>query len=172
MSDKPLVNRVAQSKLITLDLEKYYPETPFYALDLKDYLFKELILREKDFRDAMASFDTSVVTGQVVGVFCSTDAIIPTWAYMLAAVTLAPHAVDIIYGNEEDFLKLHFKEVANTQLKPIIKEDGMYVLKGCSKKEVPISAYVEVSKLLQPLAKSIMFGEPCSTVPIYKKPRK
>ena len=168
--EKPLVNRVAQSGLITLKLEEYLPEAEIARFDLKDYLFKELLLKEKDFRAAIKTHDWSQYEGKVLLVYCSSDAIIPIWAFMLVASYAAPLAADVFQGTEEEYYR-HFLTRRLAQLAPEQYADQRIVIKGCSDRPVPLAAYVELTRLLRPYARSIMFGEPCSTVPIYKKPR-
>ncbi len=169
-STPPLVNRVANSRLLTLKLEDHYPTTPFASFDLTDYLFMELILKEKDFREAVKAHDFSQYRDKTLLVFCSTDAIIPAWAYMLVAAAASPFAADIYQGTETDYLRDHFRQ-AVAALDPEDFRDQRVVVKGCGDKEVPASAYLEVTAKLTPVVKSIMFGEPCSTVPVYKQPR-
>ena len=165
-----LVNRVAASGLITLKLEDYHPTAAFAHFDLKDYLFMELILKEKDFRTAIKEHDFSQYQGKILLAYCSADAIIPNWAYMLVAAAASPFAADIYQGTEEDYLRQHYRQVI-TALNPDDYADKRLVIKGCGDKAVPASAYLDVTRHLRPVAKSIMFGEPCSTVPVYKKPR-
>lgn len=163
-----LVNRVAASGLITVKLEEYWPTTTLATFDLKDYLFMELILKEKDFRAVLKAHDFSQYQDKVLLVFCSADAIIPAWAYMLVAQAAAPFAADIYQGTEADYLREHFrKAVAALDLAAFT--DQRVVIKGCGEKDVPASAYLDVTARLQPVVKSLMFGEPCSTVPVYKK---
>lgn len=169
MSEQVLVNRVANSRLITLDLETFYPEGEVVPFDLKNYLFMELILKEKDFREALAALDWSEYAGKNLAVFCSTDAIIPMWAYMLVATYAAPHARDISLCAPENFVENYFLKKINS-LNINDYSDERVIVKGCSDKPVPPSAYLEITRRLQPVAKSIMFGEPCSTVPVYKRP--
>jgi len=167
MSDV-IVNKVAQSGLITLDLENYLPHGEVVTFDLKDHLFMGLILKEKDFREALKNIDWTVYQDKYVAVFCSVDAIIPVWAYMLAANYLQPVAKDVFVGTESEMKKhLFLKTLASINTEEF--RDQRIVVKGCG--EVPIDnyAYAEITKLLTPVAKSIMYGEPCSTVPIYKK---
>ena len=169
--DKPLVNRVASSGLITLNLEDYFPKGETVFFDLKNYLFMELILKEKDFRQALKEQDWTRYEGQNVLIFCSADAIIPLWAYMLVIAYLEPVATSVCQGNEEEFIKLSYQqtlaEIDFTQY-----EGKRIVIKGCSNKPVPPFAYAELTRLLRPHAQSIMFGEACSTVPVFKRPRK
>lgn len=163
-----LVNRVANSGLVTIDLEKFYPEGEVVAFDLKGYLFMELILKENDFREGLKNHDWTQYAGKNVAVFCSADAIIPMWAYMLVATYAAPYANDIFQGTPEQFVEIAFiKKIAGMDLSEYAGK--RLVIKGCSDKPVPPSAYLEITRRLQPLALSIMFGEPCSTVPVFKK---
>lgn len=170
MTDKPLVNRVAASGLITIKLEEYYPTADFATFDLKDYLFMELILKEKDFRAALKEHDWSQYEGKILLVYCSADAIIPVWAYMLVAANAGGIANEVFQGTQESYLQQHFqREVDGLNAEDYA--DKRLVIKGCSEKPVPASAYLAVTAKLKPVAKSIMYGEPCSTVPVYKKPR-
>lgn len=170
-TNPPLVNKVANSGLITLKLEEFWPSVELAELDIKDYLFKELLLKEKDFREAMKAQDWSQYEGKVLLVHCSTDAIIPMWAYMLIASHAAPYAADIFQGRSEDYYRTYFTQQLNG-LDIEQYQDQRVILKGCTDgKAIPPQAYLELTKRLRPVAKSIMFGEPCSTVPIYKKPR-
>jgi len=168
--EKPLVNRVASSGLITINLEDFFPKAEVVSFDLKQYLFMELILKEKDFREALQQHDWAQYEGKVLLVFCSADAIIPLWAYMLVAASAAPFAADIFQGDAETYYKTAFAK-ALAALDPADYAQKRLVIKGCSDKPVPAAAYVEITRLLQPVAQSIMFGEPCSTVPIFKRPR-
>lgn len=167
MSDE-IINKVAASGLITLDLEEYYPKDEIVVFDLKPHLFMGMILKEKDFRTAMQQLDWTVYGDKVVAVTCSAEAIIPMWAYMLVATYLQPVAKDIIFGNEQTARQQLF--VRNIEAIPADQYiDQRVVVKGCG--DVPIGefAYLEITKKLRPVAKSIMYGEPCSTVPIFKK---
>lgn len=165
-----LVNRVAQSGLVTIDLEQYYPEGEIVPFDLKNYLFMELILKEKDFRESLSQHDWSQYTGKNLAVFCSADAIIPMWAYMLVATYAAPYAADVIQTTPDQLPEAIFwKKLA--AVNPADYDGKRLVIKGCSDRPVPASAYLEITRKLQPVAQSIMFGEPCSTVPVYKKPK-
>lgn len=168
--EKPLVNRVAESGLITINLENFLPTTEIIHFDIKDYLFMELILKEKDFREALKLYDWSKLEGKSLLVYCSTDAIIPTWAYMLVAAQATPFVESIYYGNEESYSTNHIlRELDKIDFSQY--DQQRIVIKGCSDKPVPVSAYVELTQRLQPFAQSIMYGEPCSTVPIFKRPR-
>jgi hypothetical protein len=165
-----IINKVSQSALLTLNLEDFYPQGEIVIFDLKNYLFMELILKEKEFREALKNLDWSVYQNKNVGITCTADAIIPLWAYMLATTYLQPFAKEVIFGNEETVFNVIF-------LKNLWKIDASeyegkrVVVKGCGDKKIPESAYVEISKMLRPVAKSIMYGEPCSTVPIFKAPK-
>ena len=166
---QPMVNKVAASGLITLKLEEYWPQQPLVTFDLKDYLFMELILKEKDFRAAVKEHDFSQYQDKVLLVYCSADAIIPAWAYMLVAAAAAPYASDIYQGTESEYLRDHYRQVVQS----LNAEDytgQRVVVKGCGDRDVPPAAYLEITAKLRPVARSIMFGEPCSTVPVYKQP--
>lgn len=168
--DKPLVNRVAQSSLQTINLEDYFPNGEIESFDLKDYLYMELILKEKDFREALKNHDWEQYKGKNLAVFCSTDAIIPVWAWMLVATQAEPVCNQVFMGSPDSFIsQSYINALSSIDLEPY--RDQRVVVKGCSDKPVPPSAYLELTKRLRPYAKSIMYGEPCSTVPIYKKPR-
>lgn len=164
-----IVNKVAESGLITIDLEEYSPKDESSVFDLKDYLFMGLILKEKDYRAALKELDWEQFRDKNVCITCSADAVIPVWAYMLAATYLQPVAKDVIFGNE-DFLHrtLFLKNLA--AINPEEFNGKRVVIKGCGDKNISETAYVEITKLLRPVVKSIMYGEPCSTVPIYKAP--
>jgi len=167
MSD-PIVNKVAESGLVTIDLEDFYPREDTAVFDLKGFLFMEMILKEKDFRDKLKDHDWQRYRDKYVAVYCSTDAIIPMWAYMLAVSYLQPVAKDIVMGDEQELHRhLFLKNLSNINKNEFV--DKRVVIKGCG--EVPIGdfAYAEITKLLLPLVKSIMYGEACSTVPVYKK---
>jgi hypothetical protein len=166
--ESALVNRVANSSLVTIDLEEMHPKGEIVPFDLKGYLFMELILKEKDFREALLALDWEQYRGKNLAVFCSADAIIPLWAYMLVATHAAPYVNDISLCEPAEFAEQAFlKKLATFDLQPY--EGKRIVVKGCSDKPVPASAYLEITRKLQPIALSIMFGEPCSTVPVYKK---
>ncbi|MEM6725863.1 MAG: DUF2480 family protein [Bacteroidota bacterium] len=171
MSEQPLVNRVAASGLITFNLEDLFPAKEIAVFDLKDYLFMELILKEKDFRAALKEHDWTQYTDKHLTVTCSTDAIIPVWAYMLVSVYAEAHALSVSKGTKETFIEQHYHEVLK-QVNPEDYLDKRVVIKGCSQKPVPASAYLGLTNKLRPVVKSLMYGEPCSTVPLYKKPRK
>ncbi len=163
-----IINKVSSSSLITIDLEDLYPKGERVLIDIKDQLFQGLILREKDFREYLKSTDWAVYTDKNVAFGCSTDAIIPTWAYMLLSSALEPYATKIVYGNLEQLEAVLYYEVLN-KLDLSVYKDAKIVVKGCGKLPVPNAAYVEIMRLLKPIAKSVMYGEPCSTVPLYKQ---
>ncbi len=170
MVEAPLVNRVAESGLITLNLEDFFPKGETLVFDLKDYLFMEMILKEKDFREALKNHDWNQYEGKNLVVDCTADAVIPVWAYMLIAAYAAPYAKTIFQGNVENFYKVEYAK-ALAVFDPAPYAGQRVVIKGCSDRPVPPSAYAEITRLLQPAAQSIMYGEPCSTVPIFKRPR-
>ncbi|SHH00853.1 DUF2480 family protein [Pedobacter caeni] len=162
------VNKVAASGLITLNLEEYYHTGERVVYDIKDNLFHGLMLREKDFREFIKAHDWAGYTGKNIAIICSADAIVPTWAYMLLANKLKPYANEVVFGSLETLESVLFaKALAKIDLAAF--EGERVVVKGCADIEVPISAYVEITSLLTPVVKSIMYGEPCSTVPIYKR---
>jgi hypothetical protein len=168
--EAPLINKVAQSSLKTINLENYYPKQDILSFDLKDYLFHGLILKEKDFRKALKEHDWSQYTDKTLLIFCSSDAIIPVWAYMLVASYVADFAHDIYQGSEEEYLKNHYAQTLDS-IAYQSYQDERIVIKGCSDRPVPPIAYAILTAKLKPYAQSIMYGEPCSTVPIFKRPR-
>lgn len=163
-----IVNKVAQSGIITIDLEEYYPEGKRVLLDIKPLLFQELILKEKDFRDFVKNEDWSKYKDCYVAITCSNDAIVPTWAYMLLTLSLHPHAKKVVFGTLETLETVLYEDIIE-KLDTARFRDARVVIKGCGAKPVPVSAYVAITEKLKPLAKSIMYGEPCSTVPLYKQ---
>jgi len=166
---EPIVNKIAQSGLITLDLEQLLPkDLPIEPFDLKPFLFREMILKEKDFREALAAFDWSTYKDKAVAVFCSADAIIPAWAFMLVASYLAPMTQSVFSGTPEAFKEKMLSE-AIENLNITQYADQKIILKGCGTDPVPATAYLAMSLRLQPIVKSLMYGEPCSTVPVYKR---
>ena len=165
-----IVNRVSNSGLISLDLASFYPKGERVVYDMAQNLFQGMILREKDFRAFIKTHDWSVYQDKNVAIICSADAIVPTWAYMLLAIHLEPYAHYFTFGNLEDLEKLLFQKVLG-EINPEDYRDQRVVIKGCGDLPIPTSAYVEITRLLRPVTKSIMFGEPCSTVPLYKQPR-
>ena len=163
-----LVNKVANSSLVTINLENYFPEEELIVFDLKDYLFMELILKEKDFRASLKEHDWAQYEGKIVVIDCTADAIIPVWAYMLVTTYVEPYAKTVFQGSSEEFYKLAYQKAID-QIDVTEYDGKKIVIKGCSNKPVPPSAYVGITEKLRPYAFSIMYGEPCSTVPIYKK---
>jgi hypothetical protein len=166
--EEVFVNKVAESGIVTIDLEKYFPQEPVVLFDLKEYLFMELILKEKDFRLALKTLDTTAYQNKNVAIHCSADAIIPMWAYMLISSVLQPIAKEIFFGEIESVKKKILLQNIH-QINPADYSDKRVVIKGCGEISIPEEAYVAVTTLLRPVVKSIMYGEPCSTVPIYKK---
>jgi hypothetical protein len=171
MKEDILKNRIESSGLMTIDLERFYPQRNMLTFDIKDYLFQGLILKEKDFREALKNHDWTQYKDSVICIFCSTDAIIPVWAYMLVSSNVVPFASEIFTGTKDEYLKLYYKNFINSLVIENYK-DQRVVIKGCSDKPVPASAYADIQVKLQPYAQSIMYGEPCSTVPVFKRPRK
>jgi hypothetical protein len=163
-----LVNKVSESGLISFDLEEFYPREDIKVFDLKEHLFMGLILKEKDFRAALLATDWDRFNGANVAITCSADAIIPMWAYMLVASYLQPVAKNVVFGDEQQLINtllLKNLEAVNGEE----YTDKRVVVKGCGDVSIPETAYVEITNKLRPFAKSIMYGEPCSTVPIFKK---
>ncbi len=163
-----IINRVAQSALITFDLEELYPEGKRASIDIKDWLYEGLILREKEFRKSVTDYDWAQYDNAFVALNCSTDAIVPGWAYMLIASKVAPHAKRVIHGSLETLETLVYQEVLNT-FDFSIFEGKPVIIKGCSNKPVPQNAYLLATAKIQGVAKSVMYGEACSAVPIYKR---
>lgn len=168
MEAELIINRVAGSGLVTLDLEDYYHRGERVVYDLKVNLFMGLILKEKDFRAFLTEHDWSVYAGKNVAVTCTEDAIIPTWAFMLLTLQLQPYANTVVYGTLDDLAeKLYFDAIAAIDAETY--RGAKVVVKGCGKVPVPTAAYVELTRLLAPVVQSLLYGEPCSTVPLYKK---
>lgn len=165
---EPIVNKVAESGIISLDLETFFSKEKIVVFDLKDYLFMGLILKEKDFRAALLTTDWEKFKDSYVAVTCSADAIIPMWANMLVTVYLTPIAKGIFFGTES-YVKEQLLLNALDSIQGADYTDQRVVVKGCGEDPVPASAYVKITAILRPYAKSIMYGEPCSTVPLYKK---
>ncbi|WP_419213327.1 DUF2480 family protein [Maribacter sp. X9] len=163
-----IVNRVAQSKLITFNLEDYYPEGKRMVLDIKDWLFEGFILKERDFRASVENHDWSQYKDAYVALHCSTDAIIPGWAYMLITVKLSEFSKKAVQGTFEDLESFLYQSVIEN-LNVSEFQDKSVIIKGCSKKPVPANAYLFLAEKLVPVAKSIMYGEACSSVPLYKR---
>lgn len=166
---EPIIkNKVAESGIVSIDLEDFYPKGDIVVFDIKDYLFMGLILKEKDFRLALQNVEIENFRDKYVAVTCTADAIIPMWAYMLIASTLQPVAKDVVYGNKQTLINTVFiKNLSRFNGEEYT--DKRVVVKGCGDVQIPETAYLEITNLLRPYVKSIMYGEPCSTVPIFKK---
>ena len=163
-----IINRVANSKLKVIDLEDYYPDGKRILFDIKDWLLEGLVLREKDFRASVSQHDWSKYKDCYVALHCSTDAIVPDWAYMLITIQLNNFAKKVIIGNLDHLESILFTTIISN-LDVSLYEDMPVIIKGCSHKPVPSNALVMLTERLQPIAKSIMFGEACSSVPLYKR---
>lgn len=163
-----IVNRVEASGIITLDLEELIPDRTRSYIDIKDQLFKGLILKEKDFRSWVKQHDWSQYNNHDVAVYCSADAVVPTWAYMLIATAISP-ITSSIYFTQPDNLSAMIAERAVSKIDTLQYSDSRVVIKGCGNRDISNHAYVMLTSKLTSVAKSVMFGEPCSTVPVYKK---
>ena len=164
------VNRVTASALVSLNLEEFIHPGERVTYDIKENLFHGLMLREKDFRDFLKTHDWTQYGGKNVALICSADAIVPTWAYMLLATKLEPHANRYIFGDLPALEQALFQD-ALAQIDPEVYRDAKVVVKGCGQIPVPTAAYVEIMHRLLPVASSVMYGEPCSTVPLWKRPK-
>lgn len=165
-----IVNRVAQSKLITFNLEDHYPQGERFLFDLSHWLFEGFVLKEKDFREQAKAHDWSQYQDKFVALNCATDAIVPAWAYMLVTTYLEPYAKKVVIGDLEN-LESHLYQEVISNLDVSDLEDKSVIVKGCSNKPVPKNAYIFLINKLQPVVKSLMYGEACSSVPLYKKPK-
>lgn len=163
-----IVNKVASSGLITIDLAEFIPQGERAIIDLKDQLWQGLVLKEKDFRQYIKDHNWAEYKDKFVAVYCSTDAIIPAWAFMLVASALTPHAKRVVQGNAETLETVLFIESLQ-KINPEDYRDARVVVKGCGDEKVPFAAYAELTSRLQPVVKNLMFGEPCSTVPVFKR---
>lgn len=167
MSDT-IINKVQESGIITLDLEKYLPEEKIIPFDLKEFLFQGMILKEKEYRQALKEHNWEKYRNTQVAITCSADAIIPVWAFMLAAAHLQPVVSGLMLGTEKELFKILFlKNISSINPKQFT--DKRVVIKGCGDTPIDDFAYAEITRMLLPEARSIMYGEPCSTVPVYKK---
>lgn len=165
-----IINRVANSKLVTFDLEDFYPKGERVVFDIKDWLLEGLVLRESIFREKAAGYDWSIHKDAFVALTCSTDAIIPAWAYMLLSTYLQPFAKKVIVGDLTALETILYTElIQNIDVSQLA--DKPVIIKGCSHKPVPENAYLLLISKLQPVVKSLMYGEACSSVPLYKKPK-
>ncbi len=164
-----IINRIANSGLLTIDLEDFLPKEEMIYFDLKDHLFRGLILKEKDFREALKNLDWEKFRNKYVAITCSADAIIPMWAYMLVASYVQPIAKDVYTGTIPEMEKhIFLKNISSISTETYA--DQRVIIKGCGDQPIDNAAYAEITRLLRPVAKSIMYGEACSNVPIYKKP--
>lgn len=168
--EKEIINKVALSGIITIDLETFYPQGNRVVLDIKEHLFQGLILKEKDFREFVKNEDWSTYKDKYVALVCSTDAVVPTWTYMLLAIKLEPYAKKVVFGDLETLETILYNEILN-KLNLDEYKDARIVIKGCGYLQVPKAAYVEITRLLRPIAKSVMYGEACSMIPLYKQPK-
>lgn len=169
-SQDQIINRVAGSALVTFDLEEYYQPGERVLLDIKFWLFQELIVKEKEFRDFVRNHDWSRYQDKFLAITCSADAIVPHWAYMLVTIAAQPFAKHLVLGTLEELETDLFRRALATVEWSRFK-GAKVVVKGCSKVSVPTAVYVDAARELKPLVASLMFGEPCSTVPLYKKPK-
>jgi Protein of unknown function (DUF2480) len=162
------VNKVAESGLITIDLENWYPKGEIVVFDLKDYLFMGMIVKEKEFRDTLKNTDWEVYRNKMVSVVCSADAIIPSWAFMLVASYLQPVCKELALATPEEMRKQVF--LRNIQsINSVDYKDQRVIVKGCGDTPIGDFAYLEITRILRPVVRSLMYGEPCSTVPVFKK---
>ena len=166
-----IINKVANSVLEVFDLEDYYPKGMRVQIDISQWLLEGFLLKEKDFREHLKNHDWSQYQDQYVAVHCSTDAIVPAWALILVAVQLAPFAKKVVNGTIEDLDGSLYEEIL-TKIDYSAYKNKAVIVKGCSKKPVPMRAYILATTYLQPFAKSIMYGEACSAVPLYKESKK
>lgn len=165
---EPFVNKVAESGLISIDLASFMPSNEIVIFDLKNYLFMELILKEKDFRASLAGIDWGIYQDKIVGICCSVDAVIPMWANMLVVSNLNPFIKAVYFGDEKK-IKEEIVLEGIRNLDPLVYAEQRVVIKGCGEIPIAESAYIAITQKLRPVVKSIMYGEPCSTVPVYKK---
>ncbi len=162
-----IINRVANSKLATIDLEDFYPEGKRLSLDISQWLFEGIVLREKDFRAQILEHDWTQYQDCYVAINCATDAIVPGWAYMLVSLELTPFVRKATVGSLETLESILFSEIIKT-LNLDTYKDKPVIIKGCAHKPIPQNAYAFIAQRLQPIAKSIMYGEACSSVPLFK----
>ncbi|WP_027127577.1 DUF2480 family protein [Gelidibacter mesophilus] len=166
--ENEIINRVANSKLVVVDLEDYYPKGQRTVFDIKDWLFHELVLREKDFRTYVKEHDWTQYKDHYVALTCTSDAIVPAWAFMLLTMNLQPYAKRIVVGSLEQLETSIYQDIIqNLEIEAYV--DQPLIIKGCAHKPVPANAYIMLSQKLKPIAKSIMYGEACSSVPLYKR---
>jgi len=165
-----IINRVANSKLVTIDLEDYYPKGERILFDIKDWLLEGFVLREKDFRQQASDNDWQQYKNCFVALTCSSEAIIPAWAYMLLSTYLEPYATKTVIGDLNTLETSLYQDIIS-RLDVSEFQDKPIIIKGCSNKPIPDNAYIQLTTKLQPIAKSIMYGEACSSVPLFKKPK-
>ncbi len=168
--ENEIVNKVAQSGLVTIDLQDFYQKGERVVYDLSANLYQGLVLKEKDFRSFIKEHDWSVYRDKYVSIVCTADAIVPFWAYMLLITKIQPYARKVVVGSVEALEQLLYSD-AFSRIRPEDFRDAKVVVKGCGDLPVPLFAYGEIVRLLLPFASSIMYGEPCSTVPVYKRPK-
>ncbi len=165
---KEIVNRVANSKLKTIDLEEFYPQGKRAIIDIKQWLFQDIILKESEFRAFLADYDWTLYQNNYVALTCSSDAIIPSWAFMLIATYVTPYAKKVVVGDLKALESSIFQDIINA-IEIEEYKDRPVIIKGCSSKPIPETTYTQLVERLQPIASSILFGEACSTVPLFKK---
>ena len=166
-NDRQLINKVEQSGLVTLDLADFIPTASIEIFDIKDHLVQGLVLMEKPFREALKNTDWQKYNGKTVGITCTADAIIPLWAYMLITSYLQPHAALVLHGNKEEVEEQLLAAAIDT-INTETYRDAKVVIKGCGDKPIPPAAFIAITNKLRPVVRSLMYGEPCSTVPVYK----
>ena len=166
--ENEIVNRVANSKLVVVDLEDYYPKGKRTIIDIKDWLFKEIILREKDFREHVNQHDWSQYQDNFIALTCSSDAIIPAWSFMLVTMHLQPYAKKVVIGNLEQLETSIYQDIIQSMDFSEFSDKPL-IIKGCTNKPVPANAYILLAEKLRPIAKSVMYGEACSSVPLFKR---
>ena len=164
-----IVNKVANSGIITIDLEDFYPKEHVVEIDIKDFLYEGIILKEKDFRKALDNTNWNDYADKIIAVFCSEDAIIPKWAYMLIVMHAAPYTDKVFFGNREFAIEETLLSNIQNKINPKDYTEKRVVIKGCSDRDISERIYIAITNSLIPYVKSLMYGEPCSTVPIYKK---
>ncbi len=166
--ESEIVNRVAASSLFQVDLEDWYPTMERFHFNLANFLYERLILKEMDFREQLRAFDWENLKGKLVCLYCSEDAIVPTWAFMLAANYAALHTEWVFLCKPEELDVFYFEKKINA-LSLVDFQDKKVIVKGCSRHPVPLSAFVSFAARVSPVVQSLMFGEPCSSIPLYKK---
>ncbi|MBX3256581.1 MAG: DUF2480 family protein [Chitinophagaceae bacterium] len=169
MSNNVIVNKVAESGIVTINLEDFYPKQEIVVFDMKNYLFREMILKEKDFRETLKTTDWQQYRHKTIALTNTADAIIPMWAYMLVASYLEPYADSVVFGNEKQLVEHMMVQQINA-IGEKEYEGKRIVIKGCGDIDIPEGAYIAITLKLRPVVKSLMYGEPCSTVPVYKTP--